>query len=255
MTAGKRRNRFQDFFDSIHYASLKNCLYNYRVRKWAIERELRKRNADRILEVGSGLSPVVTRFSRIVYLDLSFTALQTLKHRLGDGACVVADCTRLPFKSGAFSHTVCSEVLEHVPDDGAAVQELARVMRFSGELLLTFPHRQFYFAMDDRFVEHCRRYELDEMVTSLANAGLHPVMIRKVLGPFDKVTTLCIVSVILLCRGVREKRWANCQLPRIHILVTPFVWLANMICAWLAYVDAKIMPRALTSVLFIRAKK
>ncbi len=41
---------------------------------------------------------------------------------------------RLPFKYDVFSHTVCSEVLEHLEDDLEALKEIARVMRPLGRL-------------------------------------------------------------------------------------------------------------------------
>ncbi len=45
----------------------------------------------------------------------------------------------LPFSDGAFDGTVCTEVLEHVPDDRTAVAELARVTRPGGLLLMSVP--------------------------------------------------------------------------------------------------------------------
>jgi 2-polyprenyl-3-methyl-5-hydroxy-6-metoxy-1,4-benzoquinol methylase len=118
-------NRFQDFFEESKYTLLKNYLYNYLLRKMAVEKSLRHENIKLILEVGSGISPVMTRTNLIIYSDLSFTALQMLKHAYGNGLYVVADCMNLPFKSGAFSHTISSEVLEHLKDDRKALNELS----------------------------------------------------------------------------------------------------------------------------------
>ena len=68
-----------------------------------------------ILEVGSGLSPMVTDSDRVVYSELSFPALRTLKRMPEKGFLVAADAVHLPFKSGSFSQVICSEVLEHLP--------------------------------------------------------------------------------------------------------------------------------------------
>jgi SAM-dependent methyltransferase len=95
---------------------------------------------------------------------------------------VVADATHLPFKTGSFSQVICSEVLEHLPEDRSALREMASSMKTGGSLILTFPHRHSYFAGDDRFVSHYRRYELVEMKTNLDEAGLKTVEIQKVLG-------------------------------------------------------------------------
>lgn len=96
-------NRFQSLFEEDKYVILKNYLYNYLLRKLAVEKNLLQERPELILEVGSGISPVMTRTNRIIYSDLSFRALQILKHAHGKGWYVVADGMRLPFKSGIFS--------------------------------------------------------------------------------------------------------------------------------------------------------
>jgi hypothetical protein len=53
-------NRFDDLFDNHKYITLKNYLYNYRLRKWAIEKILRNEDLVLTLEIGSGISLVVT---------------------------------------------------------------------------------------------------------------------------------------------------------------------------------------------------
>ncbi|MBU4344302.1 MAG: hypothetical protein KKC73_02640 [Proteobacteria bacterium] len=75
-----KANRFQDFFEESKYTLLKNYLYNYRLRKMAVEKSLQHENIKLILQMGSGISSVMTRTDSIVYSDLSFTALRLLKH-------------------------------------------------------------------------------------------------------------------------------------------------------------------------------
>lgn len=54
--------------------------------------------------------------------------------------CVVACATALPFRSGVFRYVLCSEVLEHIEDDGAATAELARVLASDGRGVITVPY-------------------------------------------------------------------------------------------------------------------
>lgn len=49
------------------------------------------------------------------------------------------DCTRLPFEDESFDLIVCSHVLEHIPDDRAAMSELRRVMAPGGRAILQVP--------------------------------------------------------------------------------------------------------------------
>jgi SAM-dependent methyltransferase len=54
-------------------------------------------------------------------------------------ATVQADLTALPFADDAFDVVLCSHVLEHVPDDRAAMRELARVLRPDGLAVVQSP--------------------------------------------------------------------------------------------------------------------
>ncbi|HEX4732972.1 MAG TPA: class I SAM-dependent methyltransferase [Thermoleophilaceae bacterium] len=54
-------------------------------------------------------------------------------------AMVVADLTALPFEDGSFDLLVCSHVLEHVPDDRAAMREMHRVLSPRGMAVIQTP--------------------------------------------------------------------------------------------------------------------
>jgi SAM-dependent methyltransferase len=249
--------RFQEFFAHDYYVTLKNHLYNYRVRKSVIARAMAGERPDLAIEVGSGLSPIVTDCNRIVYSDLAFAGVSHLRRLQRRGMYVVADCTKLPFRAEAFTHAVCSEVLEHVENDGDALNELNRVLTSEGQLYLTFPHRRFYFWNDDRFAGHFRRYELDEMLGKLSASRLAPIEIRKVLGPLEKLTMSACVFALDVTRFIgsdEKKASGTLNRPPRAFLVAAFKW-ANAVHAVLCDVEAKLVPRALAAVLFIRAAK
>ena len=248
-------DNFGSLFENEDYVLLKNYLYNYLLRKKAVEKNTTIGNQGFVLEVGSGLSPMVTNTNNVVYSELSWEALRILKRRQGRGSYVAADGMRLPFKAGIFDHTICSEVLEHVADDRKALQELARVLKPSGHLIITFPHRKFYFAYDDHFVKHLRRYELSEMEERLQAVGLSPVSIQKVLGPLEKVTMWSVVSGFSLMQKIKPDRSkAKGFSNRMNMIAPLFKWV-NVFYAGLAWLDAKIMPRSLATILLIRAEK
>jgi SAM-dependent methyltransferase len=248
-------NRFQDFFEDETYVALKNYLYNYLLRKRAVEKAMQDEERGVVLEIGSGISPVLTSWDRVVYTDLSFSALRQLRRLQGKGHYVVADGMNLPFKANAFSHAISSEVLEHLKDNRKALLEMAGVIKPGGALVVTFPHRQFYFSSDDRFVNHYRRYELPEMASRLKEAGLHPVYVRKVLGPLEKVTMIMVTACLSILRGVGGNgRKKKKQTEPAKVLIGFFKW-ANRLYAGVAWIDAFIMPRTLSAVLLIKAAK
>lgn len=248
-------NRFQDFFEDDQYVALKNHLYNYLLRKRAVEKVMQHEEKGVVLEIGSGLSPVLTSWDRVVYSDLSFSALKTLRQAHAKGHCVVADGMNLPFRADVFSHAISSEVLEHLADDRKALQEIVRVIKPDSCLVVTFPHRRFYFSKDDRFVNHYRRYDLSEILSLLEEAGLRPVFVRKILGPLEKVTMLLVTTCLSMLQkkdghGSTNKK----ETKPAGIIIGLFKW-ANRFYAVLARFDALIMPRALSAVLLIKALK
>ncbi len=251
MNAKPDDNRFQDFFEEAKYLTLKNYLYNYLIRKRAVEKVLAGEKPVFALEVGSGISPVLTNTHRIVYSDLSFTALRILKTTHGKGWYVAADGMNLPFKSGAFSHIISSEVLEHLGDDRKALGEIARVMRAFGRLVLTVPHRKKYFSNDDRFVNHFRRYEIPEITDRLEQTGFKAKAIRKVLGPLEKATMSFTVFCFSKLRKMTPEKENTLPNRKLISLVAPVFKWANLLFMGAAMADARIMPRTLSTVLLI----
>ena len=57
------------------------------------------------------------------------------------GVDVRSDITRLPFRDSEFDLSYCSNVLEHIPDDRAAMRELFRVLVAGGLAVIQVPIR------------------------------------------------------------------------------------------------------------------
>src|SRR3954454_12366934 len=99
----------------------------------------------------------------------------------GLGACVNGDATRLPFADGTFDRIIASEVMEHIPDDLAALDELTRVLRPGGTMAITIPAwlpEKICWALSDEyhgpFVDggHVRIYTEQDLRTKMRGAGL-----------------------------------------------------------------------------------
>jgi SAM-dependent methyltransferase len=57
-------------------------------------------------------------------------------------ADVKADICDLPFKNDEFDFIICNHVLEHIPDDTKAMQELYRILKPGGTAILQVPYQQ-----------------------------------------------------------------------------------------------------------------
>lgn len=116
---------------------------------------LELRTGHLLLDMGAGAGrhafESARRGAHVVALDYGFEALPEVRALFAamseagqtpDGAwaaCVNGDGTGLPFADDTFDRIVCSEVLEHIPDDEKALAELRRVLRPGGILAATVP--------------------------------------------------------------------------------------------------------------------
>ena len=57
----------------------------------------------------------------------------------GSARAVTGDATAMPFPDGTFDGVIAAEVLEHIPADQAAMNEIARVLRPGGLAAVTVP--------------------------------------------------------------------------------------------------------------------
>jgi SAM-dependent methyltransferase len=253
--------RFEEFFIRDSYVTLKNYLYNYLERKRAIGRRLAQAPHGLVLEVGSGLSPIVTDRDDVIYSELSFRAMQALRRIQKRGRFVVADGTQLPFADGAIDQVVCSEVLEHVENDQVAITELSRVLRPGGTAYITVPHKQAYFAADDRYVRHFRRYEVSDMQRKLERGGLHLERTQKVLGPLEKATMWTLVVALSAVERVTRRSEKPAESSgslagkALRGVLRPMFKYTHRAYALLARADAAVMPQSLAAVILFEAEK
>jgi len=94
---------------------------------------------------------------------------------------VQGNALALPFPDGIFDRVIASEVLEHIPDDVAAMKELARVLRPGGTMAVTVPRcgpEAINWALSDEYHDnpggHVRIYRRSTLQRRLSSAGLQP---------------------------------------------------------------------------------
>lgn len=154
---------------------------------------------DLVLDMGAGAGrhafEVFRRGAHIVALDYSLADLKDCSglfaamSEAGEApkgtawATVNGDGTRLPFLDDTFDHIICSEVMEHIPDDSAAAAELARVLKPGGTLAVTVPTflpERICWALSDEYHAphvpggHVRIFTEAELKNRFITAGLVP---------------------------------------------------------------------------------
>lgn len=152
--------------------------------RWdAVERMLRAiEPIDSVLEIGPGVGGFGARLARRwryigVEPDSASAAIAARRIAPHGGAIVNGYASAL--RSGATFDLVCAfEVLEHLADDRAAVQEWSQRVRPAGWMLVSVPAHPDRYGPWDLTAGHYRRYERDTLKELLERAGLVDVDVR-----------------------------------------------------------------------------
>jgi len=153
---------------------------------------------ERLLDLGCGggrhAFEAARRGGRVVALDAEDGEVRQVRDTIGamvdagqvsadrGAGAVQGDALRLPFADAAFDRVIAAEVLEHIPDDAAAMAELARVLRPGGTMAVTVPRlgpEALNWALSDQYHNvpggHVRIYRRSTLLRRLRRAGLLPV--------------------------------------------------------------------------------
>jgi SAM-dependent methyltransferase len=155
------------------------------------------RPGTRVLDLGCGAGrhafEALRRGATVLAVDADedelapVTAMATAMREAGEappGARAVAlagDATALPLPDASVDVVIAAEVLEHIPADQAALDEIARVLRPGGTLAVTVPAwlpERICWRLSDDYHNvpggHVRIFTGAELRAKLARAGLVP---------------------------------------------------------------------------------
>jgi glycosyltransferase involved in cell wall biosynthesis len=135
----------------------------------------------RVLEVGAGtglLTRFLTQRQRVVSTELDPQYVEMLQRMFAEHPN--SEIRRLDLASLAssdvaadrFDTVVCSNVLEHIEDDAAALRAMRQVLQPGGRVVLIVPALRPLYGSIDRAIHHHRRYDRDELAGRLEGAGL-----------------------------------------------------------------------------------
>ncbi len=161
--------------------------------------------------VGTYLHHMGGLFKRIIGLDIELERLQEAKE-LG-GNLINGTGESLPFPSNNFDLVLSHEVLEHVEDDQLAINEIVRVLKPGGRLVLFCPNRGYPFethgfywcgkyhfgniplinylprAWRDRLAPHVNVYTRRDLKKRFAELPVKVVHNRTIFGAYDNIIT------------------------------------------------------------------
>lgn len=153
----------------------------------------------RLLDVGCGTGRHLLELSRyrglFIGLDMSGDDLRVMRYMLALTAkerpvpaevrLVQGGGEQLPFADELFDCVLCTETLEHVPDDRAMLRELVRVLRRGGVLAISVPDEhseRLLWRLSPRYRNtpggHVRIYRRSEIARLLRESGAEPYAVE-----------------------------------------------------------------------------
>ena len=130
----------------------------------------------KVLDAGCGAGATMERlrgYGSVEGMDISEEAV---RYNLERGRKVsLGSVERMPFAGNSFDLVLALDVIEHVPDDLQALQELFRTLRRGGSLLVTVPALRILWSAHDVVNGHYRRYTLGELCSRVETAGFEVI--------------------------------------------------------------------------------
>ncbi len=158
-----------------------------RFNAWMVD-SLNEDLGDNIIEIGSGIgniSSLLPKKERLTVTDYENRYLEILHESFDDNDLVdvekydvtsAQDTQRL--KERGADTVVCLNVLEHIEDDTAALENMKDLLKAGGKMVLLVPQYEKLYGTYDKKLGHYRRYNKKDVFRKLRSVGLKPVRSR-----------------------------------------------------------------------------
>jgi 2-polyprenyl-3-methyl-5-hydroxy-6-metoxy-1,4-benzoquinol methylase len=149
----------------------------------------------KLLEIGAGTGhnlEMLSEFGAVDALEVDETARALAEKRLGRKVHSAPLPELKGIRKGHYDLVAAFDVIEHIPDDRAALESISRLLKPAGRLVVTVPAHQWMWSAHDVVNHHQRRY---------SKAGLR----RLVEGSPLKLETIGYFNSLLFPIAVAER--------------------------------------------------
>lgn len=156
-----RNDPYLDYFQHLQGRSRLGWIY----RNLYLYPRLRRHLTGHTLDIGCGIGDFLRYYGDAVGLDVNPHTIRYCQQR--DLEARLIDGDRYPFDDQSFESAILDNVLEHLNDPAPTLQEIHRVLRPGGRLVIGVPGHKGYAADPD----HKRFYGEQELDETVSHAG------------------------------------------------------------------------------------
>lgn len=128
--------------------------------------------------------------------------------------------SRLPFRDAALDTVSMFDVLEHLDRDGEALEEIYRILRPGGKLLLTVPAFSALWSSHDEMHHHRRRYSRSGLTRLLVGSGFSV----RWMGFYNMILFPLVLAVRLFEGVLSESTRAQSEYDRSGGILSPILY-------------------------------
>jgi 2-polyprenyl-3-methyl-5-hydroxy-6-metoxy-1,4-benzoquinol methylase len=149
------------------------------VWKSRLEMLLRYKNRGKLLDIGCALGFMLVPFSKhfeIYGFDSSKYAINIAKKNVKNGIFRVHNAEMpFPFKNNFFDVVTCLDVIEHLKFTDNLIENIYKVLKRDGILVLTTPNynrlRKILYHFPDKMEHHISLYHIDKIIEKLEKSN------------------------------------------------------------------------------------
>lgn len=150
----------------------------------------------KLLDIGCGVKPYRSLFNADQHLGVDWPGSG---HELNVEA--FANAQSLPFADQSFDTLLCTEVIEHLPRPWQALDEMARVLKPGGHLILSAP----FVHVHHEFPHDYYRFTFFGLQAQVRQAGLQPLAIWARGGPISVLMDLTSRFILSIARTLLRR--------------------------------------------------
>jgi SAM-dependent methyltransferase len=168
----------------------------------------------RVLEAGCGVGMYASQIRRRYTNDVEafdIEAARVKQAAVDTPHALISAAEYLPYKTGSFDTIISNEVLEHVTEDHMAAQEMVRILKPGGRIVIFAPNRwypveqhghywrgKYYFGntpfinylpdgLRNRLAPHVRTYTARGLRRLLDGCPIKVVLHQRIYGGYDNI--------------------------------------------------------------------
>lgn len=134
----------KQFYEKYHKEKIYNPVAQFMFReKTRFLKNLLKNSKGKILIIGCGSEDdmeIIPANCEGIGIDISEEAIEQSQEKYPRFKYYVANATNMPFDENSFDYVVCSEVIEHIPNNEKVLSEIKRILKNKGTFIVTTPN-------------------------------------------------------------------------------------------------------------------